>query len=106
MRLNIDVEIERRVAGSDDFDMVGTRRQIEMLKMPVEVVHDPGVVPVDIHGGLPRLDLQSKTAGRTKRVEREGRSAVAVRVARKAEGRIVKRDVEGELAARVDVGER
>src|SRR3989442_12855177 len=70
MQLDADVEREWLIPGRAHFDVVRARRQIQMLKMSVEIVDDPGVIAVDEHLRMCRLNLQPQSARGPLRVER------------------------------------
>src|SRR5437870_8979228 len=81
--LNRDVDRQGLVAGSADFDVMGAGRQVEVLKVAVEVVDDTRIVPIDKYHCVSRLDDQANAARGTIAVERVRRiSEPGVRSAR------------------------
>ena len=62
VRLDHRVERQRLITGRADFDVMRAGRQIQVVRMPVEIIDDPRVRPVDLHLGCLWLNFQSKTA--------------------------------------------
>jgi len=80
MRLDGDVEREWLISRRDDLDVMGSGREIQMLKVAIEIVDDTGIVPVHVHFSILGFDLQSKLTRVVEAVERIRRKWVVVTV--------------------------
>jgi len=80
MRLDGDVEGEWLISRRHDLDAMRSGREIQMLKVPIEIVDDTSIVPVHVHVSILGFDLQSKLTRVVEAVERIRRKWVSVTV--------------------------
>ena len=65
VRLEPHVDGERLEARRTDLNVMRAWSQVQVLEVPVEVIDNPGVIPVDKHLRLLGFDLQPQPASRT-----------------------------------------